>query len=130
MKIGDQFSLKFQASPKIQQGFVEIFRDRNPLHVDEKFAQKFGFEREVMHGNILNGFLSYFVGECLPIKEVILCSQEIRYKNPVYPNDVLEFQASITHVSEAAKLIEFKFDFFKGKSKKVATGKLEIMRLI
>ena len=64
-----------------------------------------------MHGNILNGFLSYFIGECLPTKKVIIHSQDIQYKNAVYLNDTLDFKAVIIGVYESVNTVEFKFDF-------------------
>jgi len=126
MKEGDVFTEKFTVTEKIYNNFIDLFRDRNPMHVNEEFAKNKGFKEKVMHGNILNGFLSYFVGECLPEKNVIIHTQEIQYKNPVYLNDNLYFQAQITGFFESVKAIEFKYVFKNEELKVVAKGKLQI----
>ena len=68
IKKGDNFEVEYQVTEKIYDGFIELFNDRNPLHTDEKFAMEKNFSGRVMHGAILNGFLSNFIGEQLPVK--------------------------------------------------------------
>lgn len=125
-KEGDKFFQQFIVSEDAYNGFIKIFKDQNPLHTDEQFAIEKGFQGRVMHGNILNGFLSFFIGECLPTKDVIIHSQEIQFKNAVYLNDALQFNAMVTGFYESVKAIEFKFDFKNADSKVVAKGKIQI----
>ena len=126
MNKGDAFTQSFTVSPDIYEGFISIFNDKNPLHTDEKFAIGKGFNERVMHGNILNGFLSYFIGECLPLKEVLIQTQEIKFIKPVYLNDVLTLHAKIDDVYESVNTIDFKY-FFENQDKvKVARGTIQI----
>ena len=122
----DTFTEQFTVTNEIYHGFISLFKDQNPLHTEAKFAGEKGFKSEVMHGNILNGFLSYFIGEGLPVKNVIIHSQEIQYKNPVYLNDTLDFKATVTGFYESVNAVEFKFDFKNSESKVVAKGKIQI----
>src|SRR4051812_30227875 len=101
MQQGEKYTLTFIVDPGIYNGFISVFKDTNPLHTDKAFAELNGFKDVVMHGNILNGFLSYFVGECLPQKNVIIHAQSIKYSLPVYLNDELEFNAEINGVFES-----------------------------
>lgn len=125
-KTEEKFDIKFVLTNEIQQSFIQNFKDQNPLHTDEAFAREKGFKGRVMHGNILNGFLSYFVGECLPVKNVIIHSQEIQFKNPVYANDELDFSAEVNGVYESVNSVEFKFIFRNQEKKTVAKGKIQI----
>lgn len=126
IKKGDVFRKQFCVSKKIYQGFITTFRDKNPLHVDKAFAKEKGFPNEVMHGNILNGFISYFVGECLPIKNVIIHSQKIEYKNPFYLNDKLNFCAEVTEVFDSVNIVALKYFFENAELLKVAQGDIQI----
>jgi 3-hydroxybutyryl-CoA dehydratase len=125
-RVDDTFVEHFIVSEEIYNGFITVFNDQNPLHTNHQFASEKGFQSKVMHGNILNGFLSYFIGECLPTKNVIIHSQEIQYKNAVYLNDKLEFNAKITGFYESVKAVEFKYDFKNLDGKIVAKGKIQI----
>jgi 3-hydroxybutyryl-CoA dehydratase len=125
-KVNDLFEQKFTVTNTVYDGFIQVFKDNNPLHSNEGFATDHGFAGKVMHGNILNGFLSYFIGECLPVKNVIIHSQEIQYKNVVYLNDELFFNAQVTGVFESVGAVEFKFSFKNTGSKIVAKGKFQI----
>ncbi|WP_333601143.1 MaoC/PaaZ C-terminal domain-containing protein [Flavobacterium sp.] len=125
-KTDDIFTANFTISDEIYNGFISVFQDKNPLHTDHQFAAEKGFQSVVMHGNILNGFLSYFIGECLPTKNVIIHSQEIQYKNAVYLKDTLQFKAVVVGVYESVKAVEFKFDFKNSEAKTVAKGKIQI----
>ena len=127
---GDKFEKDFIVSNEIYEGFIEVFRDKNPLHTDSSFAVEKGFMGKVMHGNILNGFLSFFIGESLPVKNVIIHSQEIQFKNPVFKNDALQFHASVTGLYESVRVVEFKFYFKNADSKTVAKGKIKIGLLL
>jgi 3-hydroxybutyryl-CoA dehydratase len=125
-KVADEFTQTFTVSGEVYNGFIGLFKDTNPLHTDEAFATDHGFEGRVMHGNILNGFISYFIGECLPHKNVIIHSQEIQFKNAVYLNDELQFDAVVADVFESVKAVEFKFTFKNQLQKMVAKGKVQI----
>jgi 3-hydroxybutyryl-CoA dehydratase len=124
--IHTEYKESFVVSEFIYNGFIQLFKDQNPLHTDESFAIQKGFKGRVMHGNILNGFLSYFVGECLPTKDVIIHSQEIQYKLPVYLNDELQFKATVTDIFESVNVIEFKFEFRNIDAKVVSKGIIKI----
>ncbi|MBP6917402.1 MAG: hypothetical protein KBB94_00615 [Legionellaceae bacterium] len=122
----DQYQVVFTVTDTVYQGFVQLFSDKNCLHTDKRYAQSKGFADVVMHGNILNGFLSHFIGECLPIKNVIIHSQEINYKKPVYQNDQLTFYAVVTEVIASVSVVMFNFYFENQHKIKVAKGKIQI----
>ena len=124
--INDTFEESFIVSKNTHHDFIQLSQDRNPLHTNEEFAFSKGFKGIVMHGNILNAFLSYFIGECLPTKDVIIHSQDIQFKNPVYLNDILNFTASVSGVFESVNAVEFKYSFKNSQLKVVAKGKIQI----
>ncbi|MES2377558.1 MAG: MaoC/PaaZ C-terminal domain-containing protein [Bacteroidota bacterium] len=124
--VNDKYEQSFAITGEVYNGFIQVFKDNNPLHTDETFAQTKGFKGRVMHGNILNSFISYFVGECLPTKNVIIHSQEIQFKLPVYLDDKLFFEAIVTGIYESVNAVEFKFNFKNDEQKVVAKGKIQI----
>lgn len=126
MTKGTKYSQRFVVDEQCYSGFVQLFNDRNPLHTDSSFAINKGFKGRVMHGNILNGFLSYFIGECLPLKEVIIHSEQITYVKPVYLNDEVTLEAEVEEYYESVKALIFKFVFTTGANIKVAKGKIQI----
>ena len=125
-KTGDLFIEIFVVTDKTYSGFIQLFKDENPLHTNEQFAKEKGFRGKVMHGNILNGFISYFIGECLPTKNVIIHSQEIQYKVPIYLNDKLKLEAEVKGIYESVNAVELKYNFTNSASKTVAKGKVQI----
>ena len=124
---GDKFTEHFVVSTEVYEGFIAIFGDRHPLHTDAQYAVARGFRSVVMHGNILNGFLSYFIGECLPDREVMILSQEIKYKRPVYIGDQLTLEAEVVDVHHSVNLMEFACKFRNmADGKIVASAKINV----
>lgn len=126
MNKGDRYSHTYTVNEPVYQAFIYLFNDKNPLHTSSDYAKKRGFNERVMHGNILNGFLSHFIGEGLPEKNVIIQKQEIRYYHPVYLNDTLELQAEVAEVFESVHSVEIKYYFQNPAGKKVAKGVIQI----
>ena len=64
-----------------------------------------------MYGNILNAFVSALVGEHLPVKDIIIHSQDIQYKRPVFMGDKLEAEVKVDGIYESVNAVSFKFSF-------------------
>jgi 3-hydroxybutyryl-CoA dehydratase len=127
MKRGDLFVSTFVVDWKTYHGFIRVFNDTNPLHTDDHYAREKGFAEKVMHGNILNGFVSYFIGELLPLKNTIIHSQSIQYRNPVYLDDELLFEAKVEEVFDSVGAVELTYVFRNSKRNQVsAKGKIQI----
>ena len=126
MTEGAKYVHHFKVTRTVYESFIAMSGDRNPLHTNSEFAISKGFKGAVMHGNILNGFVSYFVGECLPVKNVVIHAQSIKYPLPVYMDDELEFNAEISGFYESVNTYEFKFSFKNAEGKKVAKGDIQI----
>lgn len=135
MKINDlvnetcQLETEYKVTPEVYTSFQNMSNDFNPLHTDEAFAKDRGFRECVMYGNILNGFVSHFVGMVLPCHNVMICSQDICYRQPVYLNDKLIMKSSVDCFSEAVNTIIYKFKFYRDASV-VAVGRVQIKILI
>ena len=123
---GDTFQHTFRVTPDVYNGFISIFNDHNILHTNEAYAQEKGFKSKVMHGNILGGFISYFIGECLPMDNVIIQTQEIRYYNPFYEGDELLLTAKVLDVYESVNTSEISYVFENTAGTKIAKGKVQI----
>ncbi len=129
MKKDDVFQDSFEVNEAVYQGFLNTFNDHNPLHTNPDFAEKKGFPHVVMHGNILNGFLSYFIGEGLPTKDVMIISQAISFHNPFYLNDKIAFTAKIKDVTASVGVYNFKYRFTNEANKLIAKGTIQIKLL-
>ena len=126
IKLDHQFTHDFEVSQEIYEGFINLFKDRNELHTDKEFAQSKGFQSVVMHGNILNGFLSYFIGECLPLRNVIIQSQEIKFSKPVFLYDKLKLEAKVSGIYESVGVFEVSFKFKNESGSSVARGVVQV----
>lgn len=125
-KEGEIFSETFVTDNEIHKQFCKLSKDMNPLHTNEQFAIAKGFKGKVMHGNILNAYLSYFIGECLPTKDVIIHTQNIQFKKPSYLFDELTLTAKVSGVFESVNAIEFKYTFRNIDDILIAKGKIQI----
>lgn len=122
----------YQVTPDVYYSFQRCSNDYNPLHTDALFAKSKGFDSPVMYGNILNAFLSHFVGMLLPTREVMILSQNILFQNPVFMNDEITFETSIDNYSPTVNFIDYKFKFRRVKDEKkvlIANGHIQIKLL-
>lgn len=126
MQEGDKFYETYCVTEKVYSGFIDLFKDDNPLHLNAEFAQSKNFKDKVMHGAILSGFLSHFIGVCLPIKNVLVQTYELHFLKPLYLNEILNFEATIVGIFESVNTIEFKYKFLASKNTTVAKGKILI----
>ena len=130
MKIGDKFSKAFSVDLNKYNNFIKLSKDENPMHTDKKFSKKYGFKSLIVHGNLLNVFISYSVGQLLPIKNVIILDQTIKYINPIYLNSIVSIEMNITNIIESVNVFKFKYFFIDDSNKtKVASGTITIKEL-
>jgi 3-hydroxybutyryl-CoA dehydratase len=122
---GQIFEREFQVTEDVVAGFGQLFRDQNPLHTDADFARNHGFKDKVVYGNVLSGYLSYLVGEMLPIRNVAILSQKINFSHAVYTGETLKLSARVSGVFDEASVIELKFKFQAGAETK-ARGLLQV----
>lgn len=119
----------YHVTKEVYEAFQKCSNDFNPLHTKKDFANKKGFQECVMYGNILNAFVSHFVGMALPSPEVMIQTQDIQFRKPVFLEDEITIKASPEDVSEAVGIVNFKLKFYRTTDKRqelVATGHVQI----
>jgi acyl dehydratase len=92
-------------APEIYEQFLAAFKDYSPLHVDEDFAKARGFPGKVMHGSLLNGFISHFVGMHFPGRFSLLLSVDLRFANPSYLGDAIRLASVVSQKMDARRIV-------------------------
>lgn len=126
LKQGNNFIVTYKVTEDIYNGFIQLFNDKNPLHTNEDFAKQKNFMGKVMHGAILAGFLSNFIGEQLPLKNVIVLSYKIAFTKPVYLNTALQLNATVADVFESVNCVDIKYVFENEANVIVSKGVVSI----
>lgn len=125
---GSETTWDYTISQGIYDLFISAFGDRSPLHVDAVYARGAGFPDWVMHGTILNGFLSHFVGMVFPGRSAMLLSADLRYLQPCFLGDDLRLTATVAQKVESRGILVLHLRFTrKPDGTAIAAGKAHVM---
>ncbi|MBY6136298.1 MaoC family dehydratase [Leisingera sp. XS_AS12] len=78
--------------------FAQVSTDRNPVHLDDAYAQDTIFEGRIAHGMLTAGLISAVIGEQLPGHGTIYMSQSLRFLAPVRPGDMVLAEVEVTDI--------------------------------
>lgn len=78
--------------------FAQVSTDRNPVHLDEDYAQDTMFQGRIAHGMLTAGLISAVIGEQLPGHGTIYMSQSLKFLAPVRPGDMVLAEVEVTDI--------------------------------
>lgn len=78
--------------------FAEVSTDRNPVHLDDDYAQDTIFESRIAHGMLTAGLISAVIGEQLPGHGTVYLGQTLKFMAPVRPGDQVRVEVEVTAV--------------------------------
>jgi len=107
---GEKHIATFNISEEEMLLFARLSKDQNPLHCDDKFAQKKGFNSKIVNGGILVSKISFIIGMKLPGLYSIWNSLNIQFFKPLYIDEIVTFETEVTHVSPATATITLKIE--------------------
>jgi 3-hydroxybutyryl-CoA dehydratase len=85
--------------------FSEVSTDRNPVHLDEDFAQETIFQGRVAHGMLTASLISAVIGEQLPGHGAVYLSQSLRFMAPVRPGDTVRAEVTVMDIDHARRRV-------------------------
>lgn len=103
--IGAKETRDYVISPAVYGHFLAAFDDRSPIHVDEPYAVQNGYVGKVMHGTLLNGFLSHFVGMHFPGRLSLLLAVDLRFSQPSYLGDVIRLESLVSQKLDSRQVV-------------------------
>ena len=124
---GTKHEHSYVLTPKVYESFLRAFDDRSPIHVDPERAKARGFAGPVMHGAILCGFVSHFVGMVFPGANSLLLAADLRFSKPSYLGDALRLQAKVAQKVDAQQVVVLHVSFLnQTRGHVTAKGRLQI----
>jgi 3-hydroxybutyryl-CoA dehydratase len=85
--------------------FAEVSTDRNPVHLDESYAQDTIFGGRIAHGMLTAGLISAVIGEQLPGHGSVYLGQTLKFMAPVRPGDTVLAEVSVTGIDHGKRRV-------------------------
>ena len=105
LEIGMTRSLSKTVSDRMIELFAEVSSDRNPVHLDDAYAQDTIFEGRIAHGMLTAGLISAVIGEQLPGHGTVYLSQTLRFMAPVRPGDRVTASVSVAAIDHSRRRV-------------------------
>lgn len=126
--VGETASFSHHISEEDIVIFSRLSGDRNPLHVDEEYAEQTKFGSRVVHGLFLAALVSRLIGVYLPGKRSLLLFTEFRFKAPARIGDIVKVGGRVIAKSPATRIVEEAIEVKKGSTVLVqGTVKVQIL---
>jgi acyl dehydratase/GNAT superfamily N-acetyltransferase len=75
--------------------FGHFSGDLNPLHFNDDFAKKYGFDSSICHGMLINTYFSKILGTEYPGNGTLYLDEHSIFFNPLYPDVEYEVETSL-----------------------------------
>ena len=118
--------LRKQVTDRDIELFAEVSTDRNPVHLDEDYAQDTMFHGRIAHGILTAGLISAVIGEQLPGHGTIYMSQNLKFLAPVRPGDMVLAEVEVTDIQIDKRRVKLDCRCIVD-GKKVLTGEAMVM---
>jgi 3-oxoacyl-[acyl-carrier protein] reductase len=106
IKVGDDAFFKKVVTEEDVIRFADLSGDQSPLHIEGGYAAATEFGGRIVHGMFLGALVSRLIGMELPGRRALILKQSLEFKKPVRIGDELTISGSVSHKSEAGRLIE------------------------
>ncbi len=87
------------------QMFAQVSTDRNPVHLDDAYAQDTIFEGRIAHGMLTAGLISAVIGEQLPGHGTVYLGQTLKFMAPVRPGDMVRAEVTVETIDHAKRRV-------------------------
>ena len=98
IEIGMVRSLRKEVTDRDIELFAEVSTARNPVHLDESYAQDTIFGGRIAHGMLTAGLISAVIGEQLPGHGTVYMGQSLKFLAPVRPGDVVLAEVEVIDI--------------------------------
>lgn len=105
LEVGMCRTLRKQITDRDIELFAEVSTDRNPVHLDEEYAQQTTFEGRIAHGMLTAGLVSAVIGEQLPGHGTIYMGQTLKFMAPVRPGDTVLAEVTVREINYAKRRV-------------------------
>lgn len=105
--IGQSASLKKTFDSDEVALFAALSLDKNPIHLDEDYAEKSMFGRRIVHGFLVGSLISAVFGTKLPGEGAIYLHQEMNFRKPVYHGDEITATVEVTDIRKDKSILYF-----------------------
>jgi acyl dehydratase len=109
------------------EAFARLSGDRNPVHFDDAFARRIGFEGHIAHGAVTASLLSAVLGMDLPGPGSVFLEQRVRFLKPVRPGDTIVASLEVTRVREDKPIVTLGATVTNAEGVRVAEGELVVL---
>jgi 3-hydroxybutyryl-CoA dehydratase len=125
IKIGMEASYSQTITDADVKIFSGISGDKNPLHMDDEYAQNSQFKKRIAHGLLSASFFSALFGTQIPGEGCVYVSQSLKFLRPVYLGDTVLAKVKVSKINLESRRIFFKTSCEVNK-KIVTIGEAEI----
>lgn len=105
IEMGMTRHLRKQVTDRDIELFAEVSTDRNPVHLDDDYAQDTIFEGRIAHGMLTAGLISAVIGEQLPGHGTVYMGQTLKFLAPVRPDDVVYAEVKVIGIDHAKRRV-------------------------
>ena len=103
--------------------FAEMSLDKNPIHLDQDYAEHSRFGRRIVHGFLVGSLISAVFGTQLPGEGAIYLHQEMDFRKPVYHDDEITAIVTVTNIRKEKSILYFDTRCENNKGEVVIEGK-------
>ena len=122
LKIGDNHKEEFIITQEMVNRFAELSGDKNPLHIDKKFAAKTRFKKPIVHGLFSVTSFGKVMGTKFPGSGSIHVSQNLSFKRPLYPDTKYYVYIELIRIVKEKHFGVFKTQIFDTNDNLVVDG--------
>lgn len=101
--VGYKAVVKQVITDKMVRQFAEMSGDFNPIHLDDEYAKTTIFKRRIAHGMILGAIISRCLNTTIGTGGIYR-GQTLTFKNPVFIDDEITFELTITKLHKGRGL--------------------------
>lgn len=108
--------------------FSEISGDKNPIHLDEKYASNGIFKRPIVHGILVSGLFSNLIASELPGPGSIYLHQSLDFRAPIYHNQEVKAVVEVISIREDKPIFELSTHCYDEDGKVLIEGIAIVMK--
>lgn len=121
--IGQSASLKKVFRSDEVLAFADLSLDKNPIHIDENYAEQGLFGKRIVHGFLVGSLISAVFGTKLPGEGAVYLHQEMNFRKPVFHGDEITAIVTVTNVRKDKSIIYFDTKCENDRGEVVIDGK-------